>query len=47
MTCTKRWVLVNKKSGQHRTARHTREDARAAKRSTERIFDSVKGNYIR
>lgn len=43
----KRWVLVHKSTGKKRRALVTRRAARLHKRSTERIFDSRNGVYVR
>lgn len=43
----KRWHIINKNTGGMRGSRATRSAARAAKKSYERIFDSVTGKYVR
>lgn len=43
----KRWVLVHKTTGNKRRSLKTRDQARAVKRSTERIFDTLNGIYVR
>ncbi len=47
ITAKNRWALVNRKSGNVRTSLETRDDARFNKRTTERIFDTVRQAYIR
>jgi hypothetical protein len=44
---TKRYLLVNRKSLNTRRAVATRQMARDAKRTTERIYDTAKAAYIR
>lgn len=42
-----RWALVNRNTSAVRKTFATRSRARAAKRSTEVIFDAVKNTYVR
>lgn len=44
---SKRWNIVNKKSGKTRRSVATREIARTVKNSNERIFDTVTNSYVR
>lgn len=47
MTTTKRWILVNKNTGKARVSKETRDEARMSKRSTERIYDTTNGVFVR
>lgn len=47
MLTTKRWSLINKKSGIERMRCATRFVARGYKRATERMFDNVNMRYAR
>ena len=44
---SKRWSVVNKRTGTVRTIKATRSDARTTKRSYERIFDNSTGKFVR
>lgn len=43
----KRWSLINKNTGNVRTSKETRNEARYAKRSSERIYDNSTGVFVR
>lgn len=43
----KRWQIVNRNTGRVRTSKATRDQARYAKRSFERIYDSRNAVYVR
>lgn len=43
----RRWSLVNRKTSNVRRSFVTRDAARIAKRSTERIFDRVNKTFVR
>jgi hypothetical protein len=47
MAITKRWVIRNKKTGNVRVSYTTREYARANKRPTEGIYDTLSGRWVR
>ena len=47
MTIDKRWALVSRGSGERLASFNTRDAARFNKRAGERIFDNVKGVYVR
>lgn len=43
----KRWALVNKNTNAVRAYRATRSAARKGKRTTERIYDTFNGVFVR
>lgn len=43
----KRWVVINRKTGNARNSYTTRDVARDNKRGTERIFDTITNSFIR
>lgn len=47
MVNTKRWELVNRKTGQSVRFYDTRAQARRNKRSTQRIYDTATGEFVR
>jgi hypothetical protein len=44
---SKRWTLINTKTGNARKSFDTRDAARTNKRTTERIYDNDTGMFVR